>query len=308
LIISSFFLNGCSKDKNTENIQTLDTNAIKKTLLFNTEPVKSSDIIELKVLNLDTMMYQKSWVLMLDLNVKLKNILSNPNEALMIDVSHLNGQTKFIYSSYLFNKYSKNAIHTDYDIFCIKNKDRNLKLYIPLNELQLSQQNNELNLNLFVQKVYLEKDPNSSILKHHVYDETVIFSQKIQTTIKLPSLIYKTISLKDIQVELTKESKKFDFTLNNQGLPDLYWQVWVGNNLKYFSPTFKNTLSLEKEIVSDTIYFYPNDLVSIYVLDFDNGPFNQDDLIYYWIGNEKSLLKLKNFNNDLLKSCKVEVK
>jgi hypothetical protein len=298
----------CSNDKNIEHINAQESISKIKTLAYTTNSNKSSDQIVLKVLSIDTVMHQKSWSLMIDLNIILKNALTNPNEAYMIDVNHTNDKTKFIYSKYLYNKYTYNTIHPDYDIFCIKNLDRNLKLYIPLNELQLNSGSQDLNLKLYVQKVYLEKDPNSSILKYQLYDDTELCSQIVSTTIHLPKLNYKTLALSDIRVEMTKETKKFDFTLNNQGLPDLYWQVWVGNSLKYFSPTFKNSLTLEKEITSDTLYFYPNDLISIYVLDFDNGPFNQDDLIINWIGNEKSLLKLKSLNNDLLKSCKVEIK
>jgi hypothetical protein len=278
--------------------------SIKKTIEFKSNTIKSDENIAIQVLSIDTVMYQKSWTFAIDLDITLHPIQNNSNEAYMIDVLH----NQFKYSKYLYADIKRNTIHPDYDIFCIKNKHRNLRVHIPINALNLSGGNQLISFSLVVNKVYLEKDPNSSILKHHVYDETPFLTQSIDFNITLPHLIKNTITLSNINIQPNNKSKKFDFTLNNQGLPDLYWQVWVGNDLKYFSPTYKNSFQIEKPITSDTISYYSNDLISIYILDFDNGPFNQDDLIYQWIGNNKSLLTSTHLSNDLLKECEMSVK
>jgi hypothetical protein len=74
--------------------------------------------------------------------------------------------------------------------------------------------------------------------------------------------------------------EKFDFAMGGSGLPDLFWEVYCGNDYIYYSPVIKNKVTYNKSYSCPAFYCTKEDIINLAIVDYDNGPFNtQDDII-----------------------------
>lgn len=124
--------------------------------------------------------------------------------------------------------------------------------------------------------------------------------------IEMPELRKFQFALQDIT--LNSEGKKissYDVALGGKGLPDIYWQFWCGSELVFFSPTIKNTEQYLDRVTTPKITITDKDVVQVLILDYDNGPFNQDDIIYTWKGTYHEMKKLRVLQDKKLKGANV---
>jgi hypothetical protein len=113
--------------------------------------------------------------------------------------------------------------------------------------------------------------------------------------------LYKVV----IEVEKFKlntkvvDPTKFDFSMGGTGYPDLFWDLYCGEDFLYYSPVIKNSILYNKKTGSNPFYCTQDDIIKITVADYDNGPFNkQHDIIAIWKGK---ISELHNGKTDSLK-------
>jgi hypothetical protein len=112
--------------------------------------------------------------------------------------------------------------------------------------------------------------------------------------VDVPKLQPLQLSLQNIILNPAgKKTTSYDVALGGKGLPDIYWQLWCGSELVFYSPTKKNSEVYEERVSTPPFTISERDLVEIKILDYDNGPFNQDDIICSWKGSYHELRKLR---------------
>jgi len=127
----------------------------------------------------------------------------------------------------------------------------------------------------------------------------------LKTSVEAPKLFKASLTVVKTKVNTRlADPGKFDVAGRGKGYPDMFWEVHCGNEYLYNSPVEKNKIEYLKKYSSPTFYFSDKDVVSLGVVDYDNGPFNtQDDVIGNWKFHVRDL---KNNSVDTLVLDKLE--
>lgn len=229
-------------------------------------------------------------------------------DALLVDVVCKGNSGKtFSYLNTYLPELSGKVVYPDKNIVFSHPSTRSLQIDIPYRKLELSAAIQPLFFSIFVYPIKFSVDTNRVETKHiERIGSNPLYTQTYTTTVKTPQLKLNTISITDLKIKTDKKkASSYDFTLIGTGLPDPYWQIWCGEELIYFSPSEKNTLVLNGTQASSNFYTAADDLITIKFLDYDNGPFNRDDLIETIEGTAAELKKLKKIKGATISVSKI---
>lgn len=175
---------------------------------------------------------------------------------------------------------------------------RSLEVDIPYRKLELAAGIQTLHFTILIYPIKFAVDTNRVETKRiDRIGSNALYTETYTATVVTPPLRLNTISITDLKIKTeNKKASSYDFTLIGSGLPDPYWQIWCGEELIYFSTPGKNTLTIKGTQASSSFYTATNDVITVRFLDYDNGPFNRDDLIETIEGTALELKKLKKIN------------
>lgn len=306
LVLSSYFFS-CSSDKKTE--QNEETSNVKSTYkdgnltLTNTSAEKLEGLtISNFVADTGANKKEEGVRTYFSVNVQkqiLDQIHADGFDALLVDVTCKGNAGKtFSYLHTYLPELSGKVVYPDKNIVFSHPSVRSLQIDVPYRKLELPAGTQPLTFSIVVYPIKFAVDTNRVETKHIEHIGSMpLYTQTYTTTVITPKLKLNTISITDLKIKTDKKkASSYDFTLIGTGLPDPYWQIWCGEELIYFSPSEKNTLTLTGTQASSNFYTAANDLITIKFLDYDNGPFNRDDLIETIEGTAKELKKLKRIN------------
>lgn len=121
-------------------------------------------------------------------------------------------------------------------------------------------------------KLRVRSIPEKPVLYESEYVFTAIAPPLYLISLRLNEAIIDT-SLMDVH--------KCDFGFMGPGLPDLYWHFGIGGELVWHSEQKKNTWRWTIPMESPTFLAAEGDGITFKLLDYDHGPLNKDDLLYY---------------------------
>jgi hypothetical protein len=316
LLFSSLIFLSC--DKKTE--QKGEANANKSTykdgnLILTTTNTKKLEGLTISSFAADTGANKKEEGIRTYFSVNVRKeiidqIYVDGFDALLLDVvCKGNSGKSFSYLNTYLPELSGKAVYPDRNIVFSHPSVRGLQIDIPYRKLELPAGIQPLIFSLLVYPIKFSVDTNRVETKHiERIGSTPLYTQTYTTTVQTPQLKRNTISITDLKIKTEKKkASSYDFTLIGTGLPDPYWQIWCGEELIYFSPSEKNTLTLIGTQYSSAFYTATNDLITIKFLDYDNGPFNRDDLIETIEGNASELKKLKKINGNIISVSRIKL-
>ena len=212
----------------------------------------------------------------------LQSLKQQDFDALLVDIDCRGAQGKsFSYINTYLPEISGKVVYPDKNTVFTHASTRNISIDIPYRKLELSKGTQKLTVSLLVYPIKFKVDTNRTETKNiSRIGSNSLFKQDYSATVHTPQLTKTVLSISGFKIKTNhKKASSYDFTLIGSGLPDPYWQIWCGDELLYFSPPVQNSLTVEKLQKSSSFYVGPKDVVRISFLDFDNGPFNRDDLI-----------------------------
>lgn len=217
----------------------------------------------------------------------------NGYNAYFVDLTCLPGDGKtFVHRKEVFKAADKKKfMHRDKEFFISSPANRSLEITIPYRVLEMKEGSHELTLNIEAFPAKFVNDSSSlhvKILNNISPEASASLSVKIK--VNAPKLYKASFTVHRFKLN-TKVVKpeKYDFAVGGSGLPDLFWEVYCGNDYLYYSPVAKNKTEYKKKYSSPVFYCTKDDVINLAVVDYDNGPFNtQDDVIEKWNGKISS--------------------
>lgn len=171
---------------------------------------------------------------------------------------------------------------------------RLIDVFIPFCQLRLpaGQDSIEIAINLFPVKtepdsLKTEYQKLSFIGNHSLSSKTFGY------TLHAPNLQSCILEVKNFELTKAARKHKYDFTITGKGYPDLYWELYCGENMLFASKPEKNSFRYETSYSSPFFTCCQEDLITLEILDYDNGPFNKKDRIDSWTGTLDELRKKK---------------
>lgn len=240
----------------------------------------------------------------------LDQIHADGFDAILVDVVCKGNSGKtFSYLATYLPELSGKVVYPDKNIVFSHASTRNLEIDIPYRKLELQTGTQAVIFSLFVYPIKFAPDTNRVETKHiERIGSTSIYSQTYAATVKTPQLKLNTISITDLKIKTDKKkASSYDFTLIGSGLPDPYWQIWCGEELICFSPAEKNSLTVNGTQASKSFYTTSSDIITIKFLDYDNGPFNRDDLIETIEGTPSELKQLKKIKGNAITASSIQL-
>lgn len=186
----------------------------------------------------------------------------------------------------------KKFLHTHKECFISHATDRHLEVSFPYRVLEMKEGDHELIIHIEAFPAKFKEDSTSlevKVLEHISKDPKTSISMKIK--VKAPKLYKTAFTVHKFKLNTkVMDPKKFDFAVGGSGYPDLFWEVYCGNDYIYYSPIEKNKLEYNTKYSSPSFYCTKDDIINLAVVDYDNGPFNtQDDIIERWMGRIQTL-------------------
>ncbi len=177
--------------------------------------------------------------------------------------------------------------------------------HIPFSVLGLSNGEFEPEFNLEVYAVKFTQDQELKQYRKLEYiSSSPIAVQNFKQKINAPVLYKGKVGIDYFKIS-NPDGRKYDFTLNGNGMPDPFWELCCDTEIIYSSKPMRNTYTYS--VKSETPFFFltANDTLKISVYDFDQGPFNSKDFIDAWQGTFSELQDkpLKGFG--LIKDLKI---
>jgi hypothetical protein len=207
----------------------------------------------------------------------------------------------------------KKWVRTNKDFFISHATDRTLEMSFPYRMLKMEEGGNDILIDIEVYPAKFIDDTSAAEFK--VLDRVSAqpeASTRVKLKVKAPKLYKATIQVNKFKMNTTVcNPAKFDFAVTGSGHPDLFWEVYCGNDYMYYSPVAKNQTQYDKKYFTQQFFCTKEDLLHIAVVDYDNGPFNtQDDIIETWKGKitDLSTSRPDTFNFGNLEYLIVETK
>jgi hypothetical protein len=194
------------------------------------------------------------------------------------------------YSSYneITKEKKKEArINTDNECFVSHQTKRGIEIILPYRLLEMQSGTHDLNISIDAFPARFKEDTLSYATKILDYVSSEAYtSLKARVKIFAPKLYKVIIEVKKFKLNTdVVDPTKFDFSVGGTGYPDLYWDVYCGEDFLYYSPVMKNSLSYNNKEATNPFYCTKEDLIKINFADYDSGPFNsQPDVIDSWKG------------------------
>ena len=195
--------------------------------------------------------------------------------------------------------YSSNAfidkrkrVHQNRDLLFTKAQHRTIELQIPYRNLAMHDGAHTLDVKLLAKPVKFKKDSSDADFRF-IDKISDAETGSIEFTFKInsPPLLEALVEVEGFEINReVVDPSKYDFSIGGTGYPDLYWDLYCGNELIYYSPQEKNSTQFLKKFHTKPFLCSNDDIIRINVLDYDKGPFNtEDDVIYTWTGTVKEL-------------------
>lgn len=178
-------------------------------------------------------------------------------------------------------------IRINKDRFFSAPSHRQLEFQLPYRLLEMKEGTHELALNIQVLAVRFAGDTSSPDFRFvDKISEIPTASIQIKVKISTPRLYKAVVEVYHFKLNINVvDPQKYDFSLGGPGYPDLYWDLHCGEDLIYYSPQQKNTIEYKKTYISTPFYCSADDIITLHISDFDNGPFNtEDDIVDTWSG------------------------
>ena len=316
LLFFAAFLYSCSSASKTETTsKDAATSYADGNLQLTNTNSTSAEGIRIKNFTADTAVNKKEEAISVQFNVELDKKLidqlhTDGFDAVIIDISCKGNEGKsFSYLETYLPKLSGMIVYPDKHVVFSNESKRSLKIEIPFRKLELQPGLKPVTISLLVYPISFDKDSSRIETKHinRIATKTLI-TQNYTSTIQAPELQLNTITINSIKINTSKKAAgSYDFALGGTGFPDPYWQLWCGEELLYYSPFEKNTLTTKEPATSRSFYTCKKDVLSLHFLDYDKGPFNTDDLIEKTEGTIQELSTMKKMNGQTI-SYSIEVK
>jgi hypothetical protein len=299
ILAISIFSISCKKDKKTVSEQeTLNTRI--KNIEYEIISEKGSEGLKITNISYDTLeLYNDTKGLQLSFNIEASakafdSVAFKGFNSYFIDLTCLSDQGKtYSHRNEIFkDEKKKRYLHTHKECFISHPTDRSLKISFPYRMLQLQEGEQIMTINIEAFPANFEDDSSSldyKLLNKISNEARASISMKIK--VKAPKLYKASFTVHKFKLN-TKVVKpeKFDFAMGGSGYPDLFWEVYCGNDYIYYSPVIKNKIEYNKKYSSSTFFCTKDDIINLAVVDYDNGPFNtQDDIIEKWHGKIEEL-------------------
>lgn len=289
LLILSLTACSLEKEKNAGSGEESDNSRIKK---FGYEVLSDKETPGLKItnVNFDTLALHKDTKgLLVSFNViasskAFDSISKLGFNSLFIDLTGKSDESKtYSHRNEVFKASDKKKfMHTHKECFISSATDRNLEISFPYRLLEMSEGDHELTVNIEVFPAKFEDDTSALLVKMlNSISPAPMTSLSMKLKVKAPKLYKASFTVHQFKLN-TKvvKAEKFDFAVGGSGLPDLFWEVYCGNDYIYYSPVIKNKITYNKSYSSPEFYCTKEDILNLAVVDYDNGPFNtQDDII-----------------------------
>jgi hypothetical protein len=299
LLAISILTISCEKDKKTVSEQETLQSRIKN-IEYEIISEKDSDGLKITNISYDTLdLYNDTKGLQLTFNIEASakafdSVAFKGFNSYFIDLTCLsdNGKSYSHRNEIFKDQEKKRYLHSHRDCFISHPTDRSLKISFPYRMLQLNEGDQTMTVNIEAFPAKFEDDSTSldyKLLHKISNDPKTSISMKIK--VKAPKLYKASFTVHKFKLD-TKVVKpeKFDFAMGGSGYPDLFWEVYCGNEYIYYSPVIKNKIEYNKKYSSSTFYCTKEDIINLAVVDYDNGPFNtQDDIIEKWQGKIEEL-------------------
>ncbi len=240
----------------------------------------------------------------------LKQIQTDGFDALIADIRCKGKSGKeYSYLKTYLPKLSGMVVYPDKHNVFAHETTRELHIDIPFRKLELKNGEQELTISVDIYPIRFQVDTNRVETKHiERIGSNTLFTQSYTCMVQTPELKMNTLSISGITIKTeNKKASSYDFTLTGTGFPDPYWQVLCGDELLFFSPSSKNTLTVTGTNSSNQFYTCPKDVIRITFLDYDNGPFNRDDLIESLEGTSAELKALKKYKGNTISVSSIKV-
>ncbi|MBX9850123.1 MAG: hypothetical protein K2X86_00020 [Cytophagaceae bacterium] len=179
----------------------------------------------------------------------------------------------------------KKFLHINRDCFISQPTSRTLEVSFPYRLMDMSQGDHEMMVDINAYPAKFQNDSTDlgiKMLDNISPNAQTSISVKIK--VRAPKLFKATVTVHSLKLN-TKAVKpeKYDFAMGGSGYPDLFWEVYCGNDYIYYSPVIKNKIEYPNKYSSPVFYCTQDDIINLAVVDYDNGPFNtQDDIIEKW--------------------------
>jgi hypothetical protein len=292
-IILVLALFNCSGDKDKKTVSQEETLKERiKGLSFEIISENKMPGLSIKDLYLDTTYLQHDVKgLMLTFNVEVKHqamdsIARKGYNAYFIDVTCTADGKTYSHRGELFKPQDKKKfIHKNRDCFIAHSTNRRMEVSFPYRLMELNEGEKELTVNIEAYSAKFDDDSSGLNMKHlEGICPRPDGSMSIKLKVKAPRLYKAAVTVHKARINTSVVNpNKYDFAMGGQGLPDLFWEVYLGNDYLYYSPVMKNKIEYNKKYSSPFFYCTAEDIIHIALVDYDNGPFNrQDDVIEKW--------------------------
>jgi hypothetical protein len=211
-----------------------------------------------------------------------------------------------------YNEDKNKRVGPDKICFVSQQTEKTIEAVIPYRFLEMAGGTHDLSFTISAYPAKFKNDTvvgSSKILDYISKEAYTAIEAKIR--IVAPRLYNVLIEVEKFKLDTKKvDPTKYDFSVGGTGYPDLYWDLYCGEDFLYYSPVIKNTIVYNKKTASNPFYCTEDDIIKISVTDYDNGPFNkQHDIIASWKGKISNLhhgktdsLKLDNLEYILVKT------
>lgn len=304
LLNVSILGSSCEKEKKTVTEQETLESRIKN-LEYEILAEKGSEGLKITNITYDTLeLYNDTKGLQLTFNIEASakafdSVAFKGFNSYFIDLTCLadNGKTYSHRNEVFKDEKKKKYLHKHKECFISHPTDRSLKISFPYRMLQMQEGEQTMTVNIEAFPAKFEDDSSSldyKLLNRISKDAKTSISMKIK--VKAPKLYKASFTVHKFKLN-TKvvDPSKYDFAMGGSGYPDLFWEVFCGNDYIYYSPVIKNKIEYNKKYSSPSFFCTKDDIINLAVVDYDNGPFNtQDDIIEKWQGKIDDLKNLKD--------------
>ena len=209
------------------------------------------------------------------------------------------------YSSMIEMNKSK-RIHINKDRVISFPDTRNIAYQFPYRALEMKEGPHHVLVAIDFFPINFKKDTSSPFFSFiDKINQKPIASYTIDVKVSAPKLYQAIVEIAEFKIN-TKivNPQKFDFSMGGSGYPDLYWDLYCGEDFIFYSPQEKNTVLYKSKYRTRPFYCSSEDLIKITFADYDNGPFNtEDDIIDTWSGK---ITDFKNGIKDTISFGKIE--
>jgi hypothetical protein len=197
------------------------------------------------------------------------------------------GNSYSIYNKITKEKGKKSRINPDNECFVSHQTKRGIEIILPYRLLEMECGTHDLHISIDAFPARFKEDTLSYSTKILDYISSEAYtSLKARVRIYAPKLFKVAIEIQKFKLNTEAlDPTKFDFSIGGNGYPDLYWDVYCGDDFLYYSPVIKNAISYNNKQSTNSFYCTKDDVIKINFADYDNGPFNsQPDIIETWEG------------------------